>query len=156
MMVGAEFPGDSNEVLMDVQHALYGEMVVRLFTAPRDRYLVAAALLRVENDFSDRLRSMKGFDHRTLQGAHDVIATFFRFSRDDGGQLQLGETDSEYLERWKSAWREFFQLEVSSLVGDDEFVRAICNAAVYANEESGTAAERWLDRFLRDRYRLAP
>jgi hypothetical protein len=43
MMVGSEFPGDNNDTLMDVQHAAYGEMVVRLFTGPRDRYLAAAA-----------------------------------------------------------------------------------------------------------------
>jgi len=45
MMVGSEFPGDNNKTLMDVQHTAYGEMVVRLFTGPRDRYLAAAALL---------------------------------------------------------------------------------------------------------------
>ena len=52
MIVGSEFPGDNNDTLMDVQHAAYGEMVVRLFTGPRDRYLAAAALLRVDDKLS--------------------------------------------------------------------------------------------------------
>ena len=37
MMVVTEFPGDNNDTLMNVQHAVYSETVVRLFTAPRDR-----------------------------------------------------------------------------------------------------------------------
>jgi hypothetical protein len=73
MIVGSEFPGDNNDTLMDVQHAVYSEMVVRLFTGPRDRYLAAATLLRLDNELVKRLRSMDGFDHRTLQGAHDQI-----------------------------------------------------------------------------------
>ena len=152
MMVGSEFPGDNNDTLMNVQHAVYSEMVVRLFTAPRDRYLVAAALLRLDTELVGRLRSMNGFDHRTLQLAHDRIAAFFRFSRDDGGQLQLGESEADYHRRLEEAWREFVQSEVGRLTTDDEFVRAICTAAAFGNKEPGVAAEHWLDQFLRQRY----
>jgi hypothetical protein len=45
MMVGSQFPGDNNDTLMLVQHGVYSEMVLRLFTGPRDRYLAAAGLL---------------------------------------------------------------------------------------------------------------
>ena len=123
MMVGSEFPGDNNKTLMDVQHSVYGEMVVRLFAGPRDRYLAAAAPLRVDDELSGRLRSMNGFDHRTLQTAHDRIAGFFRFAHDDGGQLRLGETDADYLQRLETCWREFAQSEVEALTTDDEFIR---------------------------------
>jgi hypothetical protein len=152
MMVGSEFPGDNNDTLMDVQHAAYGEMVVRLFTAPRDRYLAAAALLRVDDKLSEQLRSMDGFDHRTLQLAHDRIAAFFRFAHDDGGQLQLGETDADYRQRQADSWRAFVQSEVERLTTDNEFTRAICTATAFGNKEPGVAAEHWLDQFLRDRY----
>ena len=152
MMVGSAFPGDTNDTLMDVQHAVYSEMVGRLFTAPRDRYLVAAALLRLDTELVRRLRSMDGFDHRTLQGAHDQIAAFFRFSRDDGGQLQLGESEDDYRRRLEEAWRAFVQSEVGRLTEDDEFTRAVCTATAFGNKEPGVAAERWLDQFLWDRY----
>jgi hypothetical protein len=152
MMVGSEFPGDNNKTLMDVQHTAYGEMVVRLFTGPRDRYLAAAALLRVDDKLTGHLRSMDGFDHRTLQLAHDRIAAFFRFAHDDGGQLQLGETDADYRQRQADSWRAFVQSEVERLTTDDEFTRAICTATAFGNKEPGVAAERWLDQFLRDRY----
>ncbi len=152
MMVGSEFPSDNNDTLMNVQHAVYSEMVVRLFTAPRDRYLTAASLLRVDNELSERLRSMNGFDHRTLQLAHDRIAAFFRFSRDDGGQLQLGKSEAAYRRRLEEGWREFVQAEVGRLTADDEFARAICTATAFGNKDKGVAAEHWLDQFLRDQY----
>jgi hypothetical protein len=152
MMVGSEFPGDNNRTLMDVQHGVYGEMVVRLFTGPRDRYLAAAALLRVDDRLSEQLRSMDGFDHRTLQLAHDRIAAFFRFAHDDGGQLQLGETEADYRHRLAASWRGFVQTEVERLTADNEFTRAICTATAFGNKEPGVAAEHWLDQFLRDRY----
>ena len=153
MMVGSEFPGDNNRTLMDVQHSVYGEMVVRLFTGPRDRYLAAAALLRVDDKLSKLLRSMDGFDHRTLQLAHDRIAAFFRFAHDDGGQLQLGETDTNYRQRVADSWREFVLTEVERLTTDNEFTRAICTATAFGNKGPGVVAEHWLDQFLRDRYR---
>src|SRR4051812_9448622 len=93
MWVGAVFPGDSNKLLQNVQFQLYGEMLLRLFSQPRDRYLDACRLIQIENDLASRLRSMKGFDHRTLQDIHDLIAAWFRFSQDNGGQLLLGETE---------------------------------------------------------------
>jgi hypothetical protein len=69
---------------------------------------------------------MDGFDHRTLQLAHDRIAAFFRFAHDDGGQLQLGETDAGYRRRVADTWREFVLTEVERLTEDNEFTRAIC------------------------------
>ncbi|MEO7144900.1 MAG: hypothetical protein ABI165_15485 [Bryobacteraceae bacterium] len=137
---------------MDAQHAVYGEMVVRLFTGPRDRYFAAAALLRSDDKLSGQLRSMNGFDHRTLQLAHDRIAAFFRFAHDDGGQLQLGETDNDYRQRVTDSWRSFVPSEVERLTTDDEFTRAMCTATAFGNKEPGVAAERWLDQFLRERY----
>jgi hypothetical protein len=152
MIAGSDFPGDNNRILMDVQHALYGEMLVRLFTGPRDRYLNAARLLRVEDDLSKRLRSMNGFDHRTLQATHDRVAAYFRFAHDRGGQLELGETEADYRERLERTWRDFFSAEVVQLAQDDEFSRAICTATAFGNEEPGLVAEQWLDEFLKRRY----
>ncbi|MBN9658798.1 MAG: hypothetical protein J0H49_11515 [Acidobacteria bacterium] len=152
MMVNPEFPGDNNHVVMDIQHSMYNEIVVRLFTGPRDRYLAAATLLRVEDELSQALRDMNGFDHRTLQLAHDRMAAWFRFAHDDGGQLQLGESELDYSKRMEALWRDFACSEVTSLARDDEFTRAICTAAAFGNRSRGVAAERWIGQFLSDRY----
>ena len=76
MWVGTEFPGDTNELLKKVQNDLYWTMVVRLYTPPRDRYLDACRLVQANTDLANRLRSMEGFDHRTLQDIHDLIGYY--------------------------------------------------------------------------------
>jgi hypothetical protein len=84
MWLGTEFPGDTNKLLKWVQHDLYWGMVVRLYTPPRDRYLDACRLIQTNTDLAIRLRSMECFDHRTLQDIHDLIAAWFRFTKDNG------------------------------------------------------------------------
>jgi len=96
---------------------------------------------------------MDSFDHRTLQDIHDLIAAWFRFSQDDGGQLRLGETDEGYQDRLADEWRTFFEEEVGRLTSDDEFVRAVLVAAAFGNTDRGYAAEAQLREFLKERYR---
>ena len=74
MWVGHEFAGDDNQTLKDVQFRLYSETLLRLFSGPRDRYLAASRLIQVDTELAVRVRAMDGFDHRTLQDAHDLIA----------------------------------------------------------------------------------
>jgi hypothetical protein len=153
MWVGTEFPGDTNQTLKDVQFRLYGEMLVRLYSKPRDRYLDAIRLVQVDTDLATKVRSMDGFDHRTLQDIHDLIAAWFRFSQDDGGQLQLGETEEAYQTRMATRWRAFFEEELDRLASDDEFSRAVLIAAAFGNTERGYAAEAQLREMLKERYR---
>ena len=141
MWVGTEFAGDSNQTLKDVQFRLYAEMLVRLFSRPRDRYLDACRLVQVETEMAVRARAMDGFDHRTLQDAHDLIAAWYRFSRDDGGQLRLGESQDDYEKRLAQDWREFFEQEVAHLTRSDEFTRDILSAAVFGNTDQDDAAQ---------------
>lgn len=44
MIVGSKFPGDDNDVLMWVQHDLYGSAVGRMFGACKERYMAAISL----------------------------------------------------------------------------------------------------------------
>ncbi len=152
MIVVKEFPGDQNDTLMRVQHALYGETLIRLFAAPRDRYLAACRLTEVETEIATRARAMTGFDHRTLQDVHDQIAAWYRFSRDDGGQLRLGEVVGDFEKRLSCEWRDFFAREVDALADADEFTRGILAAAVFANSARGLAAQAGLRERLRERY----
>ena len=153
MWVGTEFPGDTNQTLKDVQFRLYGEMLLRLYSRPRDRYLDACRLVQINTDLATRLRSMDGFDHRTLQDIHDLIAAWFRFSQDDGGQLRLGESDETYEARIAGQWRTFFEDEVGQLSSDDEFARDVLVAAAFGNTDRGYAAEAQLREILKERYR---
>jgi hypothetical protein len=150
--VGHEFAGDDNQTLKDVQFRLYSEMLLRLFSGPRDRYLAASRLIQVDTELAVHVRAMDGFDHRTLQDAHDLIAAWYRFSRDDGGQLRLGESPDDYDKRLAQEWREFSEREVARLASTDEFTRDILTAAVFANTDRGYAAESGAREYLKDRY----
>jgi len=153
MWVGTEFPADTNQTLKDVQFRLYSEMLLRLYSRPRDRYLDACRLIQIDTELATRLRTMDGFDHRTLQDIHDLIAAWFRFSQDDGGQLRLGESDETYTDRLGAEWRAFFEAEVTGLSADDEFARAVLVAAAFGNTDRGYAAEAQLREILKERYR---
>ena len=146
------FSNDSNAVLKNVQFELYGEMLVRLYSLPRDQYLSACQLVQAETDLAVRLRSMESFDHRTLQGTHDVIAAWFRLCHDDRGQLRLGETLVTYPERLALDWREFFEAEIRSLTSDHVFTRGILVVTAYDNTERRYAAEAQLRTILIVRY----
>ncbi len=140
---------------MDVQHSAYDEMIVHLFVMARDRYLAAAGLLRVETGLSSMLRAKPGFDHRTLQSTHDLIAAYYRFISPGSAQFRLGEDEEAHRRRIGEEWCRFFLSAVASLIADDEFTRAICTATAFGNKEAGLTAERWLDQFLRDRYTVS-
>jgi hypothetical protein len=152
MSVGTEFPGDTNEALKHVQFRLYGEMLVRLYSRFRDRYLDACRLVQIDTDLANRLRSMEFFDHRTLQDIHDLIAAWFRFSQDDGGQLHLGETDDAYKDRLATEWRTFFEEQIVRLGSGDEFARNVLIAVAFGNTDRGYAAEDQLREILKERY----
>jgi hypothetical protein len=81
MIVGYAFPDDENKALKEVQFQLYGQILWRLFSKPRERYLDACRLVEVDTGLAARVRAMDSFDHRTLQDAHDLIAAWYRFSR---------------------------------------------------------------------------
>jgi len=128
-------------------------MLLRMYSRPRDRYLDACRLVKIDTDLSTRLRSMDGFDHRTLQEIHDLVAAWFRFSQDDGGQLRLCETEEAYQDRLAAEWRTFFEEEVGRLSSDDEFARDVLVAAAFGNTDRGYAAEAQLREILKERYR---
>ncbi len=152
MLIGHDFAGDNNETLKQVQFRLYWDMLPILLLRARDRYLDACRLVEAETELASRAKAMDGFDHRTLQAAHDLTAAWYRFLHDDGGQLRLGETPEDYEKRLATEWREFFEMEAANLVRIDEFTRDILRAAVFANTQTGHAAEASVCERLKERY----
>jgi len=153
MFVGSRFPGDTNDTLMKVQSDLYGELIGVLYGHPRERYLGACRLLQSDSELGKKVETETTFDHRTLQGAHDHIAAWFRFLQNDKGSRTLFESEESYRERLASEWRSVFESEVRGLSEDDEFVRAVLTAAAFSNpDKAGCAAESRLDDILKERY----
>lgn len=164
MIVGYEFPGDTNKTLKLVQHGCYWGKVGQLFTAARDRYVAACRFIGFETVVCKRIIKIDGFDHRVLQTAHDKIAAYYRFAHDDGGQMPLFPLeepvpmlvyDSEkasYEEELLWKWSQFYNQEVKQLAGEDNIAHAILNAVLYQNTPKGYEAEDLLAERLEYRY----
>ena len=158
MIVATEFPGDANEILKEVQHSTYWDIVGYVYAYSRERYLAAARLVAVENEFVRLIRENERFDHRVLQTAHDLVAAGFRFNRPDRGQIPLPFSLEEYKHRLKEEWPDFFKREAQELASNDETNREILGCVAYSKSEIGMKHEERLARLLEKRYgvTLAP
>jgi hypothetical protein len=114
MFVGSKFPGDKNDILMKVQSDLYGELLGFLHSYPRERYLCACRLVQSRPELAKRVETETTFDYRTLQGAHDHIAAWFRFLQKDKSGRTLFETEESYRERIASEWRSFLKTKFAA------------------------------------------
>lgn len=152
MIVTSYFSGDENEKLKDIQFDLYSELCGRLVDNARDQYLRACRLLQIEDELSIQLRRYQPGDHRVFQDVHDLIAAWFRFSRDDHGQFRLGENEESYWVRVSEEWQAFFMSELECYEYG-QFTRNIVIARVFENTEPGYAAEKFLMDTLKLRYR---
>jgi len=125
-----------------------------LFTIACDRYERAARLLGIQTSLGNLLVIWKTFDHRVLQSAHDHLAAYYRFFKDDGGQIPLPfDGDVPYDILLHDCWTDYFSKELRRLIADDDAVTiAIITAVAYENTEPGYAAETHLLTLLRERY----
>ena len=154
MLICTRFPSDNDSALMQLQDGLYPELIGLLFEYPRKRYLDSAGPVLFDAELVRRLLAMDGFDHRTLQGSHDIIAARFRFLCDPDMDRTLFETTHEHEQRLKREWRSFLRQELLSLCNEDVFVRAVLMAAAFPNPDvQGCAAETQLRVILMERYR---
>lgn len=154
MIVGTSYPSDDNEQLKHVQHEMYWQLVPQLFATARAELLRADEILDTKVLIAEKVRSIKHLDHRVLQDAHDIMAAAFRYRYDDGGQLNLLETDAERDERYRAVWLEWFETELAALAKIPRFVRSTVQAVVLANTELGYVAERDVGELLVSRYGL--
>ena len=91
MIIGGAFDGDNGHVLQLRQHDRYGEAlgIIAYGCLEHSRN---AAIARGEYDLtlSERLASVRseGFDHRTLQSAHDYLAAWWRWKHSHTHRLE--------------------------------------------------------------------
>jgi len=152
MIVGICFAGDRNDKLKWIQHDLYDKLMVRLFTYSKARYYTAVRVLGVETELRRRVSSIKSFDHRVLQEAHDKIAAYYRFAHDPRGQMPLPFDGLSYEEYLMRGWCMFFDGEVERLVEMDEVPRTILTAVAYQNTPVGYQSEDRLMAILTESY----
>jgi hypothetical protein len=155
LIISRCFPSDDNDLLKDVQHDLYLESVDRLFDAARKALVRADEILGTQLLIVEQAKAIDRFDHRVLQGAHDILAATYRHRDDDGGQLRLLEPPEVLRSRYSMAWQQWLNAQLDELAKLHGFVRSTVQAVLLANTELGYVAERELCALLVSRYDLS-
>lgn len=169
------FVGDNNDSLFEAQHHLYGYITHKIFFKCKNTFLRCDEVCNaLSNDERLNLINVDSYDHRTLQYAHDVIATSFRYLRRDN-QLGLFELTEEQINKyfnlkyqkwrqgdlkyndliWAYHWENYFVEIIKKLFTIDtmhaDFVHHVMNAAFFnPNNKSGTESEHELIVILKE------
>jgi hypothetical protein len=135
MIIGYSFLKDNNESLTAMQHDSYNHNVAAIVEAARAALIHADAILQSNLKIAEEAREIKGFDHRTLQDTHDILAMTFRYLNDDGGQLKLSETCEEQNNRYLHTWNKWLGDQLSEHAKNPLFVRSVVEAVIFSNSE---------------------
>jgi len=150
------FEGDNNEVMKLIQHDIYNDLLGYLFSYSASRYLDDIKYTWISPDFVPKIRNLNGFDHRTLQGAHDLIAAYFRYLLSDSFPQNLFPEKFEIINFYTIIWKEYYLQEVALLGEIEPIAEMIVTAVGFQNTERGYDAEDKLRELLKERYKLMP
>lgn len=152
MIVCPRFRDDIYYWVMDLQHDVYSTILPHLVDIAHRKMIKAEELLNVSMESSTVLKTMEGFDHRTLQHTHDMIAASFRFKRADRLHPELPFSNEDEKTRVLKLWREYFMEEVDRLTEFPAFTRAIIAAVAFGGTSKGVQAENFLYSFVQMEY----
>lgn len=133
------------------QHEVYGKALSVIASECQRRARVAATILDIEPPKAAAIED--GFDHRTLQTGHDIIAAAWRF-RMNVSQARLSFDGSEPL--GMRGWLNWLHAEISSWEHEPILVRHVIKILEHQNTDVGYRAERRLHRGLLRRYDDVP
>ena len=154
MIIGKYFDGDNDKALQSQQHDCYGEALRIIAHGSAQGYRNATLICDVEDSISkeDRKKLSDGFDHRTLQMAHDHLAAYWRWHRNrcdpylDGMEpFNVGD--------WLSWLRQEVELWPTS---SPSIVRYVAAILLNQNTETGYKAEDDLLETLKSHYSGMP
>jgi hypothetical protein len=179
MIVYSAFKGDGNEELKTAQHEMYNFLLYKIFEGSKITFLLCDEVCnKLTEQERSKLIEQNSFDHRTLQGAHDLIAIAFRYTH-RGGALTLFEPapekiinyfNSKYINWnrgilsdmalvWAYHWEQFFNTNVERITGIKtmlpKFVSNVINASVFnPNNKNGTESEHQLKIVLSEYFQI--
>jgi hypothetical protein len=99
VLVFPYFKDDNNTILMDIQFEMYSYSISTIFEEIKRIYLDNKyTILYLSNDEIEKKKEIGAFDHRRVQGTHDMIAAVFRFLTKDGiFEKELFEHDNDQI-----------------------------------------------------------
>ena len=141
MWVGPCFDGDVDMEVAKKQNDVYGQA---LWIIVRQCNLYAEFARRVLDDADhSEWGTVESFDHRTLQGAHDLLAAVWRF-RNDFQQPLLPFVDKKSLDELQTLWLGWLRHEIAGWIDYPHRVRLVQLILTNQNELPGYIAEAQL------------
>lgn len=156
MIVGTFFDGDDDTKIAWKQHDVYGEALGAIIGTSNRLALFAKSLL--DDKSHANWGTIETCDHRTLQGAHDLLAAAWRF-RHDFRQSELPlERQPEPLvpHTPENLWLWWLRDEIEEWVWQPELVQRVQLILANQNKPVGYAAESRLCLALLDRFQDVP
>ena len=153
MIVGHYFEGDDDRDVAWLQHDVYGEALYVIASTCNQYARFARGVL---NDTQHReWGTVDTFDHRTLQGAHDLLAATWRFYN-DFSQPELPFKPESALDRVKEQWLRWVKDEVKDWITQPRLIRLVQVILTNQNSPPGYRAEAELTLEILGRFYNVP
>jgi hypothetical protein len=148
MIVCSEFDGDDQNVAWR-QHDVYNSALEIIVTGTNRFTLAARHVLKDQGHASwGRIQRV---DHRTLQGAHDILAAAWRW-KFLPRQPELFQSAADGALNLEKVWLNWLSDEVDSWIEAPETIRLIQIILSNQNEQTGYAAETTLSLALMEKF----
>ena len=153
MIDGNCFDGDDDDAVAQLQHDVYRE-ALRIIVSTCNQYAVFARGVLNDTRHLD-WGTVRTFDHRTLQGAHDLLAAAWRH-RSDYRQPELPFEAEEALSHVKEHWLRWLQQEVTDWLTQPKLIRLVQVILTNQNTAPGYTAEVQLSLEILERFYEVP
>ena len=156
MIVGTFFDGDDDAEIAWKQHDVYGEALGAIIQVSNRLTLFAKSLL--DDKAHAHWGTIETCDHRTLQGAHDILAAAWRFQNDfRQSDLPLRRRPEPLVPHTpENLWLWWLRDEIEKWVWQPALVRDVQLILSNQNLPIGYAAESRLCLGLIDRFHAVP
>ena len=141
MWVVPRFDGDVDMEVANKQHDVYGQ-ALGIIVRQCNLYAEFARRFLDDADHSE-WDTVESFDHRTLQGAHDLLAAVWRF-RNNFRQSELPFVDKNFLDEVQQLWLDWLRHEISNWLHRPKRVRWVQLILTNQNKPLGYIAEAQL------------
>lgn len=157
MIITTKFNGDDDDFLKEIQSEHYHEAIRIIFEECKREYLHAERIVGVRTRLGESVQNLEQFDHRLLQGIHDVCAALFRFDNPNSAQLSFQQNHDETPEvalsrnlRWK--WMDAVWDFAKKQSRNADFCRNLVESVVDENFQLASNLHQILEARAKDRF----
>ena len=153
VIVGRSFEGDDDDFMKWRQHDVYGDALRIIVSSCKAHSENAAALLQTTLPAGWQLGPT--FDHRVLQGCHDILAAAWRCEANSAQGVLTLERQLVYHDD-VTRWLRWLQGQVAAWNTKPHLVRLVMTALANQNTVPGYAAETTLSESLKNWFNNVP